>query len=193
MATRLPIDKRSPRDFWDDQHKKLASEQIVWVLTADQLLRAFQMLARQAEADAIQNREQEIYVPSVSGTAMMVGALAIENLLKAVRIPQVPKLFDSRGAFVLDTHDILKLAEDAAISLTSEERALLERLEQFVTWAGRYPIPLFSEAMRPRTLSNGGFAPRTILSIPGDFTAISAFSAKLKALLPQITYEPSKT
>jgi hypothetical protein len=193
MTTRLPIDKRSPRDFWDEQHKRLASEQTVWVLTADQLLRAFELLAQQAKTDAMQIREQKIYVPGVSGTAIMLGALAIENLLKAVRLPQVTPLFDSRGAFVLDTHDILKLAEDAAIPLTSEERALLERLEQFVTWAGRYPIPLFSEAMRPRTLSNGGFAPRTIHTIPGDFTAISAFSAKLKAMLPQISYEPSKT
>jgi hypothetical protein len=190
MATRLPIDKRSSREFWDDQHKKTASQQIAWVLTADQLLRAFQLLAQQAEADVIQLREQEIPMPSVSGIAIMLGALAIENLLKAIRLQQVTPLFDSRGAFVLDTHDILKLAEDSAISLTSEERARLERLEQFVTWAGRYPIPLFSEAMRPRTFPNGGFAPRSFHCIPSDFAAILAFAEKLKAILPQVLYTP---
>jgi hypothetical protein len=191
MVTRLPIDKRSPKDFWDGQHKKLASEQITWVLTADELLRAFQLLAQQAEADVRQTRGNGCYVPRLSGVAMMLGALAIENLLKAIRLPQVIPLFNSRGAFVLDTHDLLKLAEDAGISLLQEERILLERLEQFLTWAGRYPIPLSCDAMRPRTLSNGGFAPRTIHSIPSDFAAISAFVEKLKARLPAISYAPS--
>jgi hypothetical protein len=114
----------------------------------------------------------------------MLGALAIEDLLKAIRVPMVTALFDKRGAFTLDTHDVLKLAEDAGIPLSKEEHYLLERLKQFLTWAGRYPIPVFSEEMRPRTLPNGGFAPRTIHSIPDDFAAISAFAKRLKKMLP---------
>ena len=51
MVTRLPIDARSPSNFWDEQHKALASQQIVWVICADELLRAFELLARQAEED----------------------------------------------------------------------------------------------------------------------------------------------
>lgn len=189
MITRLTTDKRSPKSLCDDRHKKLASEQIVWVQTADQLLRAFQLLAQQAKADVVQVREKGIYTPSVSGVAIMLGALAIENLLKAIRLPQVTPLIDNRGAFVLNTHNILKLAEEAGVSPTSEEQVLLERLEQFITWAGCYPIPLFSEAMRPRKFSNGGFAPRTIHNIPSDFDAISAFAQKLKVMLPSISYE----
>jgi hypothetical protein len=186
MSRRLPIDKRSPKAFWDDQHRKLASTQTTWVLTADQLLRAFQLLAEQTETDIRQAFESDQYFPSISGAVMMLGALAIENLLKAIRIKQVKQLFNSRGAFVLDTHDVLKLAEDAGISLSQEEHILLERLEQFITWAGRYPMPLFSDPMRPRTLSNGGFSPRTTISHPSDFDAILNFAHKLKTMLPAI-------
>ena len=194
MVTRLPIEKRSPRDFWDDQHKALASNQITWILSADELLRAFEILARQAEEDVRKLNEDKAFCPPrVYGTALMLAALAIENLLKAVLLPLVNPLFDKRGAFVLDTHDILKLAEDANISLTQDERILLERLEQFLTWAGRYPVPLFSEEMRPRTLPNGGFAPRTYYTIPSDFETIFAFAKRLKALLPVINYAPTKT
>lgn len=90
---------------------------------------------------------------------MMLGALAIDNLLKAIRITQIAPFFNSRGAFVLHAHDVLKLTEDAAISLSQEELILLKRLEQFITLAGRYSMPLFSDAMYPRTLSNGVFVP----------------------------------
>jgi hypothetical protein len=194
MPTRLPIDKRAPRDFWDKQHKKLASTQIVWVLRADELLRAFELLARQAEDDLrLLNENETSHPPSVSGTAIMLGALAIENLLKAIRLPQVTPLFDKRGAFKLDTHDMLKLADDTGIRLSKEEQILLERLEQYLIWAGRYPIPLFSEETRPRTLPNGGIAPRTFHAFPGDFAAIAAFAGRLKNMLPSVSYGPEAT
>jgi len=182
---RLPIDKRSPREFWDNQHKKIASEQIAWILTADELLRAFELLAHQMEEDLRRLREDQARsFPKIYGPMLMLGALAIENLLKALRIPHVNPLFDKRGAFILDTHDVLQLAEDAGMSLSEDEQMLLERLEQFLTWAGRYPIPLFSEALRPRTLPNNSAAPRTYCSMPGDFLAITAFAARVKELLP---------
>lgn len=193
MATRLPIDKRSPRDFWDDQHKALASDQIAWVLTADELLRAFELLARQAEEDVRLREDRTCQFPRIFGQAMMLAALAIENLLKAIRLPQIGSLFDKRGAFVLVTHDILQLATDAGVSLSADEQILLERLEQYLTWAGRYPVPLRSEEMRPRTLPNNGYSPRTYISLPFDFPAISAFIARLKSLLPNVTYKPSET
>ncbi len=187
MATRLPIDPRSSQNLWDNRHKALASEQSAWVISAEELLRAFEMLAQQSEEDVRPGRD--ITAPfGVSNVAMMLGALAIENLLKAVCLPQVSPLFNKRGAFDLDTHDLLKLAEDAGIALSQEERILLERLEQFITWAGRYPVPLRSGPMRPRTLPNGSCAPLTVHTIPDDFAAVSAFAQKLKGMLPTISY-----
>lgn len=194
MENKLKIDKGSRKEFWDEQHIALASEQVVWIISADELLRAFDLLARQAEADVRPIMEPTDIPPlNVSNAAMMLGALAIENLLKAICLPNTQPLVDDRGAFMLKTHDLLKLSTVAAIPLSSEEHILLERLEQFLTWAGRYPISLFSEDMRPRILPNGGSAPRTIVMIPNDFTAISTFAKKLKELLPELNYEQSNT
>ncbi len=189
MISRLPIDNGSPRASWDAQHKKIASEPIAWVATADELLRAFQLLAQQTEEDFLQNREGNNYVPIVSNVSIMLGALAIENLLKAVCIKKTSNpIFDNKGAFALRTHNLLWLAEDACVSLSPTENILLERLEQFLSWGGRYPIPVSFEAMCPRTLPTGGFAPLTSYLLPTVFQEILAFSERIKAMLPTVTY-----
>lgn len=187
MANRLLIDKRSPKKFWDDQHKLSGSMPVVWLLTAEQLLRAFQMLMDQARQDAHDafGSDESVRFP-ISSTAMMLGGFAIENLLKAIKVSQGSQVFDDRGFFTVKTHDVLELAVDAGVELDTAEEALLEKLEQFVIWAGRYPIPLSSEDLRPRTLDNGGFAPRTCISIPGDFDAVMAFAEKLREKLTNL-------
>lgn len=185
MAKKLPIDKRSPKEFWDEQHKLSGSMPVVWVLTAEQLLRTFQILADQARQDVHDafGGDASVRLP-IASTAMMLGGFAIENLLKAIKVSQGSQVFDGRGFFTVKTHNVLELAVEAGIELDAAEEALLERLEQFVIWAGRYPIPLSSEDLRPRTLENDGFAPRTCISISGDFDAVTAFAEKLKKKLP---------
>ena len=190
MATKLPIDKRSPKDFWDDQHKRLASEPLSWTLSADELLRSFGLLVDQEALDMPARRQKpEKYLPNVCSVAMMLAGLAIENLLKAIYISANPA-FNESGKFNVATHDLLKLADDINLALTEEERVLIERLEQFLTWAGRYPVPLFTEDMRPRIFpSSGGAAPRNFIMIGRDFPQIRAFAKKLRDQLPAINDE----
>lgn len=185
MVRKLPVDKRSPKKFWDEQHKLSGNMPVVWLLTAEQLLRSFQMLADQARQDVHDafRGDASVRFP-IGSTAMMLGGFAIENLLKAIKVSQGSQVFDDRGFFTLKTHNVLELAVEAGVELDAAEEALLERLEQFVIWAGRYPIPLSSEDLRPRTLENGGFAPRTCISIPGDFDAVIALAEKLRERFP---------
>jgi len=187
LASELQIDKRSPSDFWDDQHKKLASEPLTWTLTADELLRAFELLATQVKEDLAKAHEQRNnYIPSTFSSALMLAGFAIENMLKALLVTQRPA-FDSSGNFSFKTHDLLKLADDVGLNLSMDERILLERLEQFLTWAGRYPVPLCADTMRPRTLPSGGFAPRTYGWIDGDFQEIRTLTNKLRSKLEVIS------
>lgn len=190
MSTRLPIEESNSRDFWDEQHQAQASSQISWVLTADELLRSFSLLARQAEVDARKlfedRRGSPVYVPQVSSVALMIGALAIENLLKGIRVEQIQQVFDQRGRFILATHDLLRLADDAQVSLSEEDRILLERLQEFSTWGGRYPVPKKSEDLLPRKFPHGGVGPRTAHNIPGDFTAVQSLCDRLREMLPKI-------
>lgn len=181
MKRRTP-DPRSPKAVWDEQHQLLAALPFTWVLKADELLAAFELLvATEAESQS--------HGPRLSGVAYMLAGFAVEVLIKGVLIQNGSGL-DSKGRFELDSHDLLKLADRAALVLTEEEGRLLERLQEFLTWAGRYPIPLTSEPMQPRQLSGGGFAPTTYHWAGEDWPAVRTFVARLKALLPRVNYDP---
>jgi hypothetical protein len=186
MAHELPIDPRSPHAFWDDQHKKLASNPLSWTINADGLLRSFELLTAQTIEDQnAREMSRNKYIPRLWPTAMMLAGFAAECMLKAIFVSQNPA-FNSSGKFDATTHDLLKLADGVDLPLTKDERILLERLEQFLTWAGRYPVPLYAQDMHPRTLPSGGSAPLTSGWIAEDFQQARAFLSRLRNCLPRI-------
>lgn len=71
---------------------------------------------------------------------MFLVGLAMENLAKAVHVARTrsavggDRLIDD-----LKTHSLLHLLGRVGIELDADEAYLVERLETFVTWAGRYP------------------------------------------------------
>lgn len=101
------------------------------------------------------NRLQEWFVPVDRGEApcdelelwyssfapmMLLYGLAAENLLKAIRIGQgVPATIGKALNPALRNHDLRRLADDAAIQLSVDERRLLERLRDFIE-SGKYPV-----------------------------------------------------
>ena len=78
------------------------------------------------------------------------------------------------------------LARDAGYEMSEPENRLLEKIQEFATWTARYPVPLDSEAMRPRPTPDGGFAPRTYGQLGADWPAIRALLARFKSDLLQI-------
>jgi hypothetical protein len=94
---------------------------------------------------------------------MLLSGLAIETLAKAriVASHSSPTEGD-RLAKDLKSHDLMDLLRRAGITLNEEESYLVERLEVFVTSAGRYPIPLTLEDYLPRTAPHGGSGPMTV-------------------------------
>ncbi len=184
--SRTHPDSRSPKDIWDEQHLLLAKDPIAWVHKADQLIAAFEHLA----TETMRRIEAQDTGPEFSGVALMLAGFAIENLMKGLLI-QKQSPVNEKGRFELDTHDLLKLAKDVGLLLTEDEHRFLEKLGEFLMWTGRYPVPLTSEPMRPRTLPSGGFAPRTYGQVGEDWPAVRAFIAKLKKHLPRINYGTS--
>lgn len=186
MNSELPIDQRSPKDAWDEQHKLLASEPLTWTLSADELFRSFEVLAAQDAADeATRSVHCAKYLPHLRSVALMLAGFSIENMLKALYISK-NSAFDSSGRFALATHNLRRLADDVGVSLTKDERVLLERLEHYLTWAGRYPVSLYLDDMRPRTLPSGGYAPITCTGCGRDFADVRMLATKLRSLLPTI-------
>lgn len=122
--------------------------------------------------------------PGIEKVFMFIAGLAIENLIKALCITREGAL-DKRGGFRnnLTTHKLLNLLEDAGIPLSDEENDLAERLEQYVLWAGRYPIPRKYDDMLPRTDPNGGYGSLELFKFPSDgllaFSLIDKLEKKL--------------
>lgn len=83
---------------------------------------------------------------------MLLTGFAFENLLKAIAVSRGlitldnKKLnFDSRLSSKKSGHSLTGLARDLQLQLTSEEHRYFERLEEFIYWAGRYPVPKKSD------------------------------------------------
>jgi len=80
----------------------------------------------------------------VSSTLLLLG-LAFENLIKGVYVARNPTLVDrtrlDRSLWKADGgHGITDFAK-ALMKLAPEEEELLDRLQEYVVWAGRFPIP----------------------------------------------------
>jgi hypothetical protein len=77
---------------------------------------------------------------------LMIAGFAVENALKAVLLKcgrsaaTQTKRGQLRIAAELQTHDLHRLARDAGITLTKAEQDLLDRLRDYLVWAGRYPV-----------------------------------------------------
>ena len=91
-----------------------------------------------------------------SRVALLLIGLAVENITKAMLIQKSPGS-SPRG------HNLLSLARDTGIKLAHSEEEVLSLLTEFVTWAGRYPVPnkindSFDRAYSPGQIHTGGVA-----------------------------------
>lgn len=124
-------------------------------------------------------------VPGVWGVAQLLAGLVLENVCKAILVSRSSPL-NSKGTIdrAFATHDLLALVEKVGITLNEAESRVVEKLQEFVVWAGRYPVPKSSEAMRPRSTPGGGFAPITSGYFPDDGLIFEQVLKKLWQLIP---------
>lgn len=80
---------------------------------------------------------------------LMLAGMALETLAKAVIVRQCGA--EWKGRFprkILGTHAVAPLLDRAGVALTADERELAERMEDLVTWFGKYPVPKRPEDMK---------------------------------------------
>jgi len=93
---------------------------------------------------------------------MLLTGLAFENLLKAIALSRHQSIKDlnkrKRGG-----HGLVAITDSLTIDLAPAEREFLRRLEEYVVWAGRYPVPLeitaYATSERERLLTFRGDDP----------------------------------
>jgi hypothetical protein len=159
--SRRPVDPRPDKNFWTAQHRRTANLPLAWSGAALGLHRGTALLWDLADTDRNHDGALRVGDPvpaSLIPVTMLLAALTVELWLKAIYVKSKPA-FDSAGRFRLKTHKLLDLAQQTTFSLDSGEEDLLERLEAFLEWACRYPVPLDATDLLPRTTNTGGFAP----------------------------------
>lgn len=90
---------------------------------------------------AASSREQRL---ACVHSYMLLTGLAFENLIKGILIGRDPQLVENeRISHIMERggHGIAKAVSDV-ISVSAVERTLLQRLEEYLILAGRYPLPL---------------------------------------------------
>lgn len=82
--------------------------------------------------------------------ATLLYGFALENLLKAILVQNdQSRVRNGRLApWPGGGHDLPALAREAEVALDPVETDVLNRLSQFIKWAGRYPIPKKATEMR---------------------------------------------
>jgi len=82
---------------------------------------------------------------------LMLAGLSIENLAKGLWIQQNAGRFPMmRGRLPseLKGHErTVELLRDAKVPITTRERAFVRKLQAFVVWEGRYPVPMRVERL----------------------------------------------
>lgn len=95
--------------------------------------------------------------PMVGQVYMLLAGLAVENLLKGLAVVRTPGLVQPRAGqprrlfqWAGSGHVSRRLAAEAGADLTLDEKSVVDRLEVFTTWGGRYPVPLDALKMAHR-------------------------------------------
>jgi hypothetical protein len=147
----VPIDEEDTK-----RPMELAAEPYAWqevarayVVAANYLIDWYDLSPIAPDASAFEFTHQGAVAP-----LMVLYGVAVENLLKAIRVahegsPVVDGVLSKHFAH----HDLVSHADRAKLLPSADETTLLERLTEFIE-AGRYPVP------KGEKVPNGGKVPK---------------------------------
>ncbi len=165
---RQPTTYTSAQQFWNRSVAQTAADPSQWFYTAKRLKRAADLIwdAVTMDLQKLLSRamftepwpETDLTPPiSISPVYMLLAGLALENLVKGIIIGQKPERVrtDQLDSWGGSGHKLRKLCEHARIQLEQDEDELVQRLQVFVLWGGRYPVPLDFSDHWPQSLPTG--------------------------------------
>ena len=160
MIKRKPI-KELGHPTWKKRFKQYSESSHSWAFYSDSLERSANILLEQREQDLQKiewdpNKPQDPMEYDIGNVFMLIAGHTIETLAKAMLVFN-EKAINEKGEFAIKTHKLLDLLDRAKFNLSETEHEFIERLEQFVEWAGRYPAPLKYTNLMPRSYPDGSF------------------------------------
>jgi hypothetical protein len=157
------INERFSRSWWREQYYRQANNPRVWELKAAELEYAAEILWEKQKNDFPILLSQKSAPPALAGISLMLFGLAIELLAKSLFVSKQTPI-NAKNKISFSKHDLPTLVSEAGCRLSTSDRHFLERLKQFVEWAGRYPVPKMFEPMQPSRWPNGSFGPAHTMS-----------------------------
>jgi hypothetical protein len=146
----LSLDTREEQ-FWIDSGAKTVRNLAAWLGSARQLKRGADLLRAQWKSDLIELYRRipsGSFPESVGGPMMLLAGYALENLVKGLLIARNPNavaaLAEKPEQLVYGAsarHLSLQLCREADVVLAPHQEDAVRRLEIFLLWAGRYPVP----------------------------------------------------
>lgn len=126
-----------------------------------------------------------IYDSSVVSVHRMLIGYSIENLVKAILIQRNQNLIKDNGTInkQITVHLSVELMKECNISLSSEEIDLITMLSWYVRWAGRYPVPLKVEDIKPYRRFDGLWFQPGDLQLKNEEELINNLYSKLAKFL----------
>ena len=169
--------------FANEKYRLACTQPYLWMCKAQEVRRAADILWDQfvREITAF-TKGEDTGEPFFGQVALMLYGLALENMLKA-GLASMGVAAHPNGNFSQKSHDLMALSKEFNVEWNLNEAELLFRLQEFIEWAGRYPIPLSKEGLYPREFSDGSCGGHLGVST-GDATRVIALLERVQSLLP---------
>lgn len=121
---------------------------------------------------------------STQGQYLMLMAYALENYFKAILIHRNMDSLRNRLQFKLPSYitsnNLVGLARNCNIQLSTDEEELLCRLWRYSTWAARYPVPTESDSLKAAKELSDGRTYFMAYYAPVDLDRIRLFADRIR-------------
>jgi len=116
------------------------------------LIQAWRLRESAKRIDWVQVSAEEMLVTAFSSEYRLLIALSVENLIKGILIAEGIRAGNIDPIKGVLNHKLVPLAmkiQTLATPLSEEELQVLDRLTEYIEWAGRYPFPKRVEEHNP--------------------------------------------
>jgi hypothetical protein len=173
------------REVLDEIFRRHSGSRLMWELHTVTLRYAMEVVFRQGLTDTavnLRHRTRKALRPSLHAPALMLAGMMLEAAAKAVLTERGAALKPD-GTPKFTNHDLVALAKGIGLPLSGDERFFLERMTEFIRWAGRYPAPRRATGIAIRNPRGkleivGGSA------VGGDLRQARRLADRIEALLP---------
>jgi hypothetical protein len=157
-----------PADWWTPAlYEEVGNNRNAWLVWADTLWEAAKLLRPASQPSKLPDGT-ELMVSTAAVYAMLLG-YTLECTLKGLWVKQGHKIVEG-GRYIdvpgVGSHRLLELAKAVGVTATEQEFDAVNRLSAFVRFAGRYPVSIHANEMRPRAVAG-----REGSTVPGFYSS----------------------